>query len=747
MSTPGAVWDPLPRSVLDALPVGLAVYDAEARLVYATPAFWAQAGKDVAALPPGTPQAEVTDLFTRSGHYSPDAPEEGAAAAANRGHPQRRLARNDAGRWYELTSTPLPHGGSVSLSVDVTGDKCSRPEAVEHAALLETILQRLDTGIMVTDHLARVTCFNEAYPRLIGVQPGVLRVGMTRAELLDHLRSIGELSQLTPEEQEGFDQVEKQGTADFACHRPNGATLRIRARPLLEGGVLTEVDDITPLRKAEQASQERAQLLDGVLSALPHGVCVYGPDRRVRLVNAAYQRIMAGCEVKVGDHHTEIARSRIASGEYEAEAAAALMRLQEDFGNPEPYERTRARPNGTVVSVRAVHLLGGGLVVVVTDVTARARAEAEAEQRAATLRAMLDNQLDGVALFDRQGYLIAANALAARMTGLSEEDMSPGRHLLDLRARQISAHEFGRRPEDQQAFVEARGQTPLETGKRYIRRRPDGTLLEVGTDLTSDGGFIRTYRDVTEDRRIRAELEAARDAAEAASRTKSDFLATMTHELRTPLHAVIGFSEAILEETKPERMRAHAEEVLAAGKQLLGLVDGLLEATRIEAGSLSLHGAVFDPAPLLRAVAAPLRKAAKEGRIAFEFDVPDALPPMRGDEGRMRQVLSALLSNALKFTPEGGRVTLSAAPTGDGGSIVTIRDTGIGMAPEDIPRAFEAFTQLEAGLTRRYPGSGLGLYLARALAGAMGLALTLESAPGQGTTARLALPPAEEIPG
>jgi signal transduction histidine kinase len=111
----------------------------------------------------------------------------------------------------------------------------------------------------------------------------------------------------------------------------------------------------------------------------------------------------------------------------------------------------------------------------------------------------------------------------------------------------------------------------------------------------------------------------------------------------------------------------------------------------------------------------------------------------------MRQVMEALLSNAVKFTPLGGQVTLSAAPAAHGGSIVTVADTGIGMAPEDIPRAFEAFTQLEAGHTRRYPGSGLGLYLARALAGAMGLTLTLESEPGRGTTARLVLPPAEEI--
>jgi PAS domain S-box-containing protein len=732
---------------LDVLPAGIAIYDGEARLVYANAALWAQAQQDVAPLPPGTPVAAVTELLARSGHYGPGDPAEHAAnvAGLDRRRPHRRVARNEFGRWHDLSSMPLPGGGFVSLSVDVTDVRRSEAEAVEYAALLDAILQRLDTGISASDHQARLIYFNEAYGRLLGAKPGMLRLGMTRQELFEHLRDIGALSGLNPDEPEGVLQPGILETTSFTRRQPDGSLLRVRARPVPEGGVLTEVDDVTALKHAEQAAQERATLLDGVLAALPHGVCVYGPDRRVRLINAAYQRIMAGAELAVGDHQADITTRRLAAGEYGNMAEDAVRMMQPDFVLSEAYEQTRTRPNGTVVSVRIVPLQDGGQVVVITDITARAEAEAEADRRSATLRAMLDNQPDGVALFDSAGYLIAANALAARMTGLTAEEMAPGSHLLDLRARQLAVREFGKGEEDQRAFVYSRGARALETGERYVRRRPDGTILEVRTDLTPDGGFIRTYRDVTEERRVRAELEAARDAAEAASRAKSGFLATITHELRTPLHAVIGFSEAILEEKKPERMQAHAEEVLAAGRQLLGLVDGLLEATRIESGTLSLRGSVFDPASLLRAAASSARLAAKEGRIEFRIDVPDTLPPMRGDQARMRQVMEALLSNAVKFTPLGGQVTLSAAPAAHGGSIVTVTDTGIGMAPEDIPRAFEAFTQLEAGHTRRYPGSGLGLYLARALAGAMGLTLTLESEPGRGTTARLVLPPAEEI--
>ncbi|MFC7736813.1 PAS-domain containing protein [Roseomonas sp. GCM10028921] len=735
--------DDLARSALDALPAGIAVLDAEGRLIHANPAFRTQAGAP--ALAPGATLEELIALLAGAGHLSAEEAARFTAlpAGVDAPLPGRLLARSAEGHWHEMAALPVLGGGTVLLSVDVTALRGSEAEALEHAGMLETILERLDTGVLVSDGASRLVYFNRAYHGFIGTAPGTVRPGMTRAELFETMRATGELFSLTPEELETFQTLGVREVQECWRRRPDGSVLWVRAHPLPDAGVLTEVHDVTALHRAEQAAQDRAALLDGVLAALPHGVCVYGPDGRARVVNAAYQRIMAGAEVALGDELSEVLARRVASGEYASENDGVLRRA--DAGPGEPIEQTRVRPNGTVISARLVTLPDGGRVAVVTDVTRRAQAEAEAGRRTATLQAMLDNQPDGVALFDAQGYLIAANALAGRMTGLGEEDLRPGRHLIELRARQAEAREINLVEGEVEVISVDGGHRALGKGGRYLRRRPDGTILEVRTDLTPDGGFIRTYRDVTEERRIRAELEAARDAAEAASRAKSGFLATMTHELRTPLHAVIGFSEAILEESRPEVLRDHAQEILAAGQQLLELVDGLLEATRIEAGSLSLRGDRFDPAPVLRAAAARARKAAEDAGIEFRTALPDELPLMRGDEARLRQVLDALLSNACKFTPGGGRVAVSAEPVETGGTVITISDTGIGMAPEDIPRAFEAFTQLEGGLSRRFPGSGLGLYLARALAGAMGIALALDSTPGQGTTARLTVPPAERI--
>ncbi|WP_376100213.1 PAS-domain containing protein [Roseomonas sp. CCTCC AB2023176] len=350
------------------------------------------------------------------------------------------------------------------------------------------------------------------------------------------------------------------------------------------------------------------------------------------MVNAAYQRIMAGSEVRVGEHHDEIVARRLAEDEYDAEAPAAVMRALEE-GDP-AFDRIRIRPNGTVLSVRAGRLPDGGHITVMTDITARHRAEREAERRATTLRDMLDNQKDGVALFDSAGILIACNALAARLSGLSPEEMRPGLSLDELRRLQLAVREFGAPDTPTALEYVARSSTTIgNLPRRYVRRRPDGSLLEVRTDPTPDGGFIRTYRDVTEEYEARAELERARDVAEGASRAKSGFLAAVTHELRTPLNAVIGFSEAILEETRPDRMRAHAAEVLSAGRTLLSLVDGILAATRVEAGEDAVGGPAFDPAPVLRAAAADLAGAVEEAGLTLTLDVPRRLPQVRGISG------------------------------------------------------------------------------------------------------------------
>ncbi|MBX6742329.1 MAG: PAS-domain containing protein, partial [Acetobacteraceae bacterium] len=275
---------------------------------------------------------------------------------------------------------------------------------------------------------------------------------------------------------------------------------------------------------------------------------------------------------------------------------------------------------------------------------------------------------------------------------------------------------------------------------RSVRTRPNGMVVEVISDPTPNGGWVLTFTDVTEDRRIRAELERAKEAAEAANRAKSRFLATMSHELRTPLNAVIGFSEAIMADPDPARAQDYLRSIHEAGRHLLSLIDDILDVTRAETTGFQISESEVDVLALAEGSVRVMRATAASAGVTLEAALPPALPPVRADELRLRQVLLNLLSNAVKFTPAGGMVRLAAEVEPAGDLVLRVSDTGIGIPPAEIPRAFEPFTQLDGSLSRRFPGSGLGLYLSRALAEAQGAELTLESAPGAGTMAVLRIP-------
>ena len=240
-----------------------------------------------------------------------------------------------------------------------------------------------------------------------------------------------------------------------------------------------------------------------------------------------------------------------------------------------------------------------------------------------------------------------------------------------------------------------------------------------------------------------ADLYRAKDAAEVASRAKSAFLANMSHELRTPLNAIIGFSEMLELQTfgalGHPRYRGYARDIGDSGRHLLSVINDVLDISRVEFGALDLVEESIDLAAL---IAASLRLVESKGRDAglrLELALPRDLPMITADARRLRQVLLNVLSNAVKFTPAGGLVRVKAAVTGDGVT-VTVEDSGIGIAPEDIVKVLRPFGQIDSRLARKYEGTGLGLPLAKAMTESHGGTLEIRSAPGRGTTVSIGLP-------
>jgi PAS domain S-box-containing protein len=279
---------------------------------------------------------------------------------------------------------------------------------------------------------------------------------------------------------------------------------------------------------------------------------------------------------------------------------------------------------------------------------------------------------------------------------------------------------------------------------RVVHMRNMLTLMESRTKSGEIALVAQGYMlDITEMQTAQATLDEARRSAEQANRSKSEFLANMSHELRTPLNSVIGFAEVMKDEVFGpigERYREYAESVHSSGKHLLSLINDVLDLSKIEAGKIELVEEETDISVLLSKCRQLLHERASHAGLHIRLEIPVPLPFVLVDGRRIKQVILNLMSNAVKFTPPGGRITLRAELIAPKGLKISVIDTGIGMTKEEVEVALEQFGQIDNELSRQHDGTGLGLPIARSLAELHGGSLGVESKKDAGTTVELWLP-------
>jgi PAS domain S-box-containing protein len=357
-------------------------------------------------------------------------------------------------------------------------------------------------------------------------------------------------------------------------------------------------------------------------------------------------------------------------------------------------------------------------------------------------QAIVEHAVDGIMIIDERDNITTFNPAAERMFGYSADEIigQPIARLIpDPLQRQYKL---------------------ISIGNEITGRRKDNSVFPMDLSsgqliLDSRRLYVVILRDATRRKQAEEELARARDAAEAASRSKSTFLANMSHELRTPLNAIIGYSELLIEDLADvdrESLEDDLRRIHRAGTHLLGLISDILDISKIEAGKMDLRYEHFTLAPMLKDVEANIAPLAsqKGNRFTIAYDGQPA--HLFADPGRVRQVLINLLGNACKFT-EGGEITLrvyeDTRMKDEGGRrilhpssfiLFAVSDTGIGMAPEQIARLFQPFTQVDDSTTRKYGGTGLGLALTRHFCQMMGGTVDVASAPGEGSTFTVRLP-------
>ncbi|MBV8836030.1 MAG: PAS-domain containing protein [Alphaproteobacteria bacterium] len=351
--------------------------------------------------------------------------------------------------------------------------------------------------------------------------------------------------------------------------------------------------------------------------------------------------------------------------------------------------------------------------------------------------AALANMSQGILMVEKDGLVPVINRRAIELLGLPERMLHEPIRSRDILDFQRASGEFDDPAFPRNIATRIGVEDGLTIPEAYERQRPNGTIIEVRSTKVPDGRTVRTYTDITERKRNEIALATARDAAEAASRARTEFLAIMSHEIRTPMNAVLGLTESLLESPLTDDQRRSAEAIREASFGLLNILNDILDLSKLDSGKLEFDEQPFSLEAVLDNARSIVGMRAAEKGLALRVEIDPNLPQaLFGDPNRLRQVILNLVSNAVKFTTSGEIVVSARCARRDEKSAtlqIAVRDTGIGIAPDRLGRLFTDFVQADPSIHRQYGGTGLGLAICKRLVDQMGGVIAVESIPGQGS--------------
>ncbi len=514
--------------------------------------------------------------------------------------------------------------------------------------------------------------------------------------------------------------------------------VEITERPLGPAGdIVGFARDLTEIEEKEAELARHIAAHAEVLENIAVGIAIYGADTRLTFFNAAFARLWSLEEDWLGsspnlDEVLERLRERRKLPEL-ADFRSFKQQQRALFTSLiDPQEEWLHLPDGHTLRLVVTPHPFGGLIFAYEDVTDRLALEADFKTALEVQRETLDNLYEAIAVFGGDGRLKLWNPAYAQSWHLAAEDLAGEPHVADIIEKTRGFYDAGGDWDDLKRRIISRLTAHGAASTRLERQ--DGSILQAATVPLPDGNILLSYLDVTDTTRVEEALRERNEALETAGRLKSEFIANVSYELRTPLNAIIGFAEILTNQYFGElnpRQLDYSRGILDSSNRLLSLINDILDLATIEAGYMQLETHEVDIHALMSSVLTFTRERARNLGLRLQFDCPTAIGSIKADEKRLKQALFNLVSNALKFTPSGGTVTLAAYRDADRVALV-VADTGVGVAREDQERIFEKFERGNPQM--RQSGPGLGLSLVKSFIELHGGTVELESHPGSGTS-------------
>lgn len=614
---------------------------------------------------------------------------------------------------------------------------------------LQKSLDEIPSAVWIRDNNSNIIWCNKAYAKMVGETPAKVLVKQNEISL-------------TPKEKGkpvSLKDLAKRALKDGNTQHTNGHVIIAGKRRYIEISehpldgsdcTLGMAKDITKEEEIDTELNRHLSANKTLLEQLRSAIGIFSADQKLEFYNSAFSQLWGledqwlNTRPKLGDILEKLRETR-------------KLPEQADFKNYkkswidmftrliDPHEDMLYLPDDTVLRLLVIPHPMGGLMMTFEDVTSRLQLESSYNTLIAVQKETLDNLAEGVAVYGGDGRLQLSNPSFADIWGLHPEDLQGEPHITTLIEKMDSFFSKESWEEKKKTLVSHGLERKIQEGRLA---RNDERLFEYTTVPLPDGGVLVSYFDVTDAAQVENALREKNAALEEAEQLKTDFLANVSYQLRTPLNAIMGFAEILNNQyfgELNEKQKEYGSGIHEAGSKLVGLIDDILDLATIEAGYLDLAMHEFDIAETLQGLHELTKDWARKENIDIKLNYDKNIGSAIADERRIKQTLLNLLHNAINFTPEGGKITITAEKD-DKHLEFMVSDTGIGISKADLERVFEPFERATVehradmspnALSR---GAGLGLSLVKNIVELHGGEISITSEEEKGTTVTITLP-------